>query len=141
MLFLTYETSKLLGWATALLALSATSYHIAIKLNIILVKRNTNNSVIVLLKKLLKTYVPFIHAYHKPIGTMAIVTGLIHGYSLLQTIEFHSGYILWSFIIFLGLSGLLMKVFKMHYKPIKSLHRFLMYVTIILMLFHVITMQ
>lgn len=139
--FLTYELSKQLGWATVILVTLAASLHLALLLDKRLANNNSNHPVINILKGSLNKYIPFIRSYHGPIGSMAFLTGITHGYALLESIELHSGYILWLFIVLLGISGALMKLTKTQHNLFGYLHKSLMYLTIALMIFHVITMQ
>jgi len=143
MIILPYKTSKLLGWITVTLVLLSTLFYILLWINKKLQKSKIDNLFISSLKKILRKLIPFIHSYHPVFGTAALITGIIHGYTLLQSIEIHSGYFLWLFIITLGLSGTYMKLTKVRskYKRVKVMHRVLMMMTISIMIFHILDMK
>lgn len=143
MITLPYNTLKLLGWTTVILVFLTTTFYLLLILNKKVQKSKSNHIIIVQLKKVLKKLIPFIHSYHSAFGTAALITGIIHGYSLLQAVEIHSGYILWISIIVMGLTGILMKIVKSRslYMKIRKFHRIIMFVTLILITYHVLNMK
>lgn len=140
---LPYNTLKLLGWITVTLVVLSATFYLLLYINKRIQRNKSNNKLILGLRKFLKRALPFIHSYHPVFGTAAFITGIIHGFSLLQTVEVHSGYVLWFFILFMGLSGMSMKAIKSRskYTFIRKLHRIVMFITIALMIFHVLNMK
>jgi len=138
-----YKTLKLLGWTTAILIFLSALFYLLLLLNKRIQSSKSNHPIIKALKKVLKKIIPFIHSYHPAFGTAALVTGIIHGYSLLQSVELHSGYMLWISIVMNGLTGLLMKIVnsRSFYNKIRIIHRIIMIITITLILYHVLSMK
>lgn len=143
MITLPYNTLKLLGWTTVLLVLLTATFYFLLVINKKVQRSNSNQKLMVLLKKILKKLIPFIHSYHSALGTAALITGITHGYSLLQSVELHSGYVLWTSILFLGLTGISMKLIKnrVYYSKIRFIHRIIMITTISLVIYHILSMK
>ena len=143
MITLPYNTLKLLGWITVTLVLLSSIFYLLIFVSKNIHRHDSNKTPIRLSKIILKKALPFIRSYHPVFGTAALIAGVIHGYSLLQAVEFHSGFILWFFILLMGLTGISMKLLKSRtkYKFMRKLHKTIMFIALGLMIFHVIMMK
>lgn len=143
MSFIPYETIKLLGWATAILVSLSLTFHILLTSSKLLAKTESQSSVLLVLKKGIKKALPFFHNYHSAFGVMAIMTGITHGYLMLRAVELHSGYVLWSSVAVLGITGLILTTHrgKKNYTKLRIVHRFFMFFTAALMVLHVTLMQ
>lgn len=138
-----YDLMKLLGWATAILVVLAASFHLLLNLNKRLLKIEEPNKFIAVTKKALRKVIPIIRNYHMPIGITALFTGISHGYLLLRRFEVHTGYLTWGFILLLGISGMTMKIIhaRQQKNAIKRIHTLIMYMTVVIMTYHIIIMQ
>lgn len=138
-----YEIMKLLGWATVILVSLSTTFHLLLHVNKRLIKYSGSSNANMRLKKTLKKVIPLIHSYHAIFGTMALLTGISHGYLLLRSFEIHTGYLTWSMVLIMGLSGAFMKLNrgKKYYKLIRKIHTALMYLTVSVMIFHIVLMR
>lgn len=140
--FITYDMMKLLGWTTVILVSLSILFYLTLALNRIMAKTQSRSKFVSLGKSIVKSILPFARSYHTAFGTVALFTGLSHGYLLLGGFELHSGFLLWTSIVLLGLSGLTMKLIKKGsaYRSIRKGHRLIMFMTVALMIYHVITM-
>jgi hypothetical protein len=138
-----YELKRYLGWTTlVLVSLAALSFFL-LQTNKYLIKKNNSDPVSLFMRKKLKRIIPFIHHFHYSFGLMAIMTGIIHGYTLLGRIRLHSGYLLWSLILTQGILGATMKYSRNSQvkMKIKLVHRYTMFITLLAMITHVILMN
>lgn len=138
-----YEVMKLLGWATVILVSLAVTFHLLLLLNKRISKSKSDSTTVKKLKKLLKKTIPLIRSYHGTFGFMALLTGISHGYLLLRSFKLHTGYLTWGFIIVMGITGASTKLNrgKKPYKLLKKIHTAIMYVTVVVMITHIILMQ
>jgi len=140
---LPYKTLKLLGWTTVILVSLSATFYFLLLINKKIQRSKSNHPITTKLKRLLRKLIPFIHSYHSALGAAALITGIVHGYSLLQSVEFHSGYLLWISISFMGITGLSMKISKTKsfYKRIRMIHRVIMFITLLLLTYHILSMK
>lgn len=138
-----YQTLKLMGWTTLILVVLSTLFHILLITNKYLSKQSSDRPWILRTKKLLRKILPTIRNYHPALGTAAVITGITHGYLLLRRVRLHSGFITWSFVLFMALSGLIMKFSsnKVLYKKLRKIHHYAMFALLAVMIFHVLQMQ
>lgn len=87
---------KLLGWINAI---ALTIVVAPFVLNFINRNFFKNKS------KEIKSLVKFLRKFHKPLGILLIVTGIIHGYMALGTFRLHTGTILYISTILTGALG------------------------------------
>lgn len=140
--YVPYQTLKLLGWITVVLVSLSASIKILILLNKLLARANQEHPLVQPCRKILKKLIPVVYSYHAPMGLVALLSGLAHGYLLLRRFNLNNGYVTWLFMLLLGVSGMLMKVNRKSklYQPLKKIHYALTYVTLFLMIAHVVMM-
>lgn len=142
MSFIPYEIIKLLGWTTAILVSLSLLFHILLTASKIFEKIDSDSKSLAVLKKGIKKALPFFYNYHSAFGIMAIMTGITHGYLMLRAVELHSGYVLWSSVAVLGITGLILTTLrdKKIYKKLRIVHRIFMFFTAALMVLHITLM-
>lgn len=138
-----YETMKLLGWITVVLVILSASIKLLSVASILLSRANPDHLLVTNTHKILKKLMRHIYSYHAPFGTVALLTGLLHGYLLLRRFEMSTGYIAWFLILLLGVSGMLMGINRKskYYQPLRRIHYGLTYLTIVLIVFHIVFMD
>lgn len=72
MIILPYNTLKLLGWITVTLVVLSATFYFLLFINKRVQRNKSNNLLIIGLKKILKTVLPFIRSYHPVFGTAAL---------------------------------------------------------------------
>ncbi len=132
---------RIMGWANVLLVLLAIGLHVTIGLYKL--TRNHKSPLAERVNHLSKISLPFLRSYHPVFGSVIVFYGLIHGYYLLFGVEVHSGYLVWTLLALLGMTGILLyrKIWPSKRSFIRATHKILMYALIPLLIYHILKMK
>jgi hypothetical protein len=86
--------------------------------------------------KILKKYIPIFSKYHMYFGFILLITAFVHGYMALGAVRFHSGYILWLWVLIQVTLGIFTK--KKKNPKIFKIHRLIGIGSLVFLIIHLI---